>query len=158
MIYIITGNICSGKTNYTHKLGEKSGGIIFSIGDWINTLFAVDKSDDIAIEWEFDRATRIEKIIWNLCVQLDMQSQDVILDLGFETYLQREKFRQLAVTHELDYKLVYLDFPRETRWQRFLKRNEDLKEDPKSVFDEKSFEIIDSKFESDKSIEMMDEF
>lgn len=43
MIHLIIGNTGSGKTTYANKLKAKTGGVIFSIDKWNNTLFLPDK-------------------------------------------------------------------------------------------------------------------
>ena len=42
MIHLIVGNTGSGKTTYSNKLKQETGGLIFSIDQWNKALFFPD--------------------------------------------------------------------------------------------------------------------
>ncbi len=123
MIHLITGNTGSVKTTYCNKLKAVSSGVIFSIDFWNNTLFLPDKSDKDSLDWFLERIERSEKVIMNLIEQLENSNTDSILDLGFSKQSHREKFRKFALDNRFEFKLHFLDIPKETRWKRIQKRN-----------------------------------
>ncbi len=154
MIHLIIGSTGAGKSTYAKRLAEKDGAIIFSIDEWNNTLYLMDKGENDGIDWMLERIERSENMIWSLCVQLDMQSQEVILDLGFSKFDHREKFRILADDFNIDYKLHFLDFPKDVRLDRVLNRNT-VKGDT-YIFDvnKDMFDFMETRFEMPSKTEL----
>ncbi|PZX53412.1 hypothetical protein LV84_03136 [Algoriphagus ratkowskyi] len=78
MIHLIVGNTGSGKTTYAHQLKSKLAGVIFSIDQWNNTLFLIDKKPSDGLECSLKRLDRAEKLMMTLFVQLEDSGTDSI--------------------------------------------------------------------------------
>lgn len=154
MIHLIVGNTGSGKTTYANKLKNKTGGIVFSIDKWNNTLFLADKKAEDGLEWFLERINRAEELILNLVTQLQNTNVDAILDLGLSKLEHREKFRRFA--SENDFKLTthFLDIPKETRLKRVLQRNTEKGETFEFEVTKDNFDFMETWFEKPSANEM----
>lgn len=147
MIHLIVGNTGSGKTTYSHKLKEVSNAIIFSIDKWNKTLFLPDKKEEDGLDWFLERIERAESMIMDLILQQESVDVDTILDLGLSKYEHREKFRVFAKANAIKTKLHFLDIPKETRWERILKRNNEQGKTYEFKVTKEDFEFMESWFE-----------
>ncbi len=147
MIHLITGNTGSGKTTYCNKLKAVSGGVLFSIDFWNNTLFLPDKNDKDGLDWFLERIERSEKVIMNLIEQLENANTDSILDLGFSKQSHREKFRKFASKNGFPIKLHYLDITKEIRWERIQKRNSEKGNTFEFEVSKEDFDFMETWFE-----------
>lgn len=154
MLHLITGNTGSGKTTYCNKLKTASGGVIFSIDFWNNTLFLPDKNPEDGLKWFLERIKRSESVIQNLIKQLGSSNTDSILDLGFSKKEHREKFRKFAINNGFDFKLHFLDIPKETRWERIQKRNSEKGETFEFEVSKEDFDFMEGWFETPTTSEM----
>lgn len=154
MIHLIVGNTGSGKTTYSNQLKKTTGGIIFSIDKWNNTLFLPDKKSTDGLEWFLERIDRVETIITSLIGQLESEKTDAILDLGLSKYEHREKFRKFASDHGFELKIHFLDVPKETRLERVLHRNLDKGETYEFEVSRENFDFMESWFEAPTDTEL----
>ncbi|WAC02190.1 ATP-binding protein [Lacinutrix neustonica] len=123
MIHIIVGNTGSGKTTYSHRLREQTGGCIFSIDKWNKVLFLKDKTKNDGLEWMLERINRSETLMQHYILQLEHNGVDSILDLGFSKRTHRQKFVSFATLNKIEYKIHYLDISKELRKARVIQRN-----------------------------------
>jgi len=151
---LIVGNTGSGKTTYSNQLKKTTGGIIFSIDKWNNTLFLPDKKSTDGLEWFLERIDRVETIITSLIGQLESEKTDAILDLGLSKYEHREKFRKFASDHGFELKIHFLDVPKETRLERVLHRNLDKGETYEFEVSRENFDFMESWFETPTDTEL----
>jgi len=154
MIHLIVGNTGSGKTTYAGKLKKESGGIIFSIDQWNNTLFLPDKNPNDGLQWFLERIERVESMIIALILQLETEQTDAILDLGLSKFSHREKFRAFAREHDFDIKIHYIKVPSEIRWQRVMERNTARGDTFEFEVTRENFDFMESWFEEPTSTEM----
>lgn len=147
MIHLIVGNTGSGKTTYSTELKRKTNGIIFSIDKWNKTLFLADKEPDDGLEWFLERIDRAEEMIMDLVQQLESSNIDSILDLGLSKYEHREKFRKFAKQNEYQFKIHFLDIPKETRLERVMKRNNEKGATYEFEVTKENFDFMESWFE-----------
>lgn len=154
MIHLIVGNTGSGKTTYANKLKSKTGGIVFSIDKWNNTLFLADKKPDDGLEWFLERINRAEEVILNLVTQLQNTNVDAILDLGLSKLEHREKFRKFASENEFELTTHFLDISKETRLKRVLKRNTEKGEVFEFEVTKENFDFMETWFEKPNANEM----
>ena len=47
LIHLICGSTGAGKTTYAHELAKSIGGVVFSIDEWMVTLFGEDAPADL---------------------------------------------------------------------------------------------------------------
>lgn len=147
MIHLIVGNTGSGKTTYSAGLKNKTRGIIFSIDTWNNTLFLPDKKPTDGLEWFLERIDRAEKLMMDLVQQLENSKTDSILDLGLSKFSHREKFRKFAAVNGYELQTHFLDIPKETRWERVLKRNNEKGATFEFEVSRKDFDFMENWFE-----------
>ena len=109
MIVLVVGSTGAGKTTYARKLAPDLPGVVYSIDNWMKSLFGADMPEDPQPEWFYEnqqwyvqRIARCEKMITDLATQRAKVGQQSILDLGFST----EEHRKLFIDHFKD-----LDIP-----------------------------------------------
>ncbi|AEH02682.1 AAA family ATPase [Lacinutrix sp. 5H-3-7-4] len=154
MIHLIVGNTGAGKTTYAHKLKEENKGIIFSIDKWNNILFMPDKTKEDKLDWMLERISRSETLMMLYILQLEDNSVDSILDLGFSKFKHREKFRNFAAKHNIKYQLHFLDSSKQIRENRILKRNADKGITYEFNVKQEDFEFMETWFEPPNSSEL----
>ena|SRR5690554_3838454 len=155
MIHLIVGNTGSGKTTYSNKLKSETNGIIFSIDKWNSTLFLADKTPSDGLEWFLERIDRAEKLMLDLVNQLEASKVDSILDLGLSKFEHREKFRRFADSNGYELKAHYLDIPKDIRWNRVLKRNEDKGDTFEFEVSKEDFDFMEGWFEKPTKTELI---
>jgi predicted kinase len=146
-VIIVCGSTGAGKTTYARKLARDRGGIRFSIDEWMQALFAPDRTE-VELEWMMERVERCERQIWSICTQLIALDTAVVLDLGFTTRAHREKFRVLAGEAGARAAVHYVDVDADERRRRVHARNDE--KDPAAyampVTDE-TFDFMEQRFE-----------
>lgn len=85
----MVGLPCSGKTTRARQLEKELPAVRFTPDDWHVRLFG----DDLEHPEHDLRHEVIEGLLWNLAKNLLSQSVSVILDFGFWSREEREKFR-----------------------------------------------------------------
>lgn len=155
MIHLFVGNTGSGKTTYSKELKGKTNGIVFSIDQWNNLLFLEDKKPTDGLEWFLERIERAEKMIMELVGQLESSKIDSIRDLGLSKFEHREKFREFAYLNGYDFKIHFLDIPKETRLNRITKRNTDKGETFEFEVSKENFDFMEIWFEKPNKKEMI---
>jgi hypothetical protein len=103
-------------------------------------LFAADTPDPLTFEWAIERVGRCEAQIWQTGLAALAAGRDIVLDLGFTTREQRDRFRALAAEAGHGATLHRVTAAREQRLDRVRARNHDRGE----VF---AFEVTDGMFE-----------
>lgn len=138
-VIIVTGPIGAGKTTYSLSLSKEINAVRFSIDPWMQNLFSKDMTS-LDYSWMIERVNRCYIQIWQVSEQILKLGGDVVLDLGFTTKDQRERFAALAKKLEVTAEVHYLNAERDVRKKRVEKRN--IEKDP-SVY---SFEVTDFMF------------
>ena len=154
MIHLIVGNTGSGKTTYSNKLKQETGGLIFSIDQWNKALFFPDKKEGDGLEWFLERIERAEGLMIDLIKQLEASGSDSILDLGLSKATHREKFRAFASSNGFDLRTHFLDISRETRLKRIWLRNKEQGATFEFEVTDENFEFMENWFERPGEDEM----
>ncbi len=123
LIHLICGPIGAGKTTYARKLAAASSGVVFSIDEWMVSLFGEDAPKSMEPSWIFPRVDRCEKRVWAMALQLGALHVPSILDLGFQRSEHRQRFVALAKKAQLSPKMHVLDVDAIERWKRVEDRN-----------------------------------
>ena len=145
--FLISGSTGAGKTTYSRKLAKEQGALVFSIDEWMRTLFWMDAPKSEDLNWALERVRRCEDQIWLIARQLLERGQPVVLDLGFSKKEQRERFRSFVVSSGHRPELHFLDVPADTRRDRVKERNLMRDGTFEFVVDDKTFEWMESYFE-----------
>ena len=154
-IYLVSGQIGSGKTTFSKNLEEKTGAVRFSPDEWIIKLHP----QEIRRE-EFDHIFfTCCDIAWKLAKKLAGKGIDIILDFGFWNKELRDGYIKKIVDHGWEYKLYYVYCQEEVIKERLRKRNKNLPEDCFSISeddfaffapgfqppsDEEKFDLVDN--------------
>lgn len=139
-IHIVFGRQGAGKSTYSKKLSEKVNGVHFSIDEWMWKLYGKDLPKSVNFVWIMDRVDRCEKQIWETTKQVATRGVEVVLDLGFTKYENRELFSSLAKEQNIPIMMHYLKAPLALRKKRVLQRN-------KEKGDTFSFEVTPGMFD-----------
>ena len=121
--HIICGSTGAGKTTYSLTLKEETGGILFTLDDWMQNLFFMDAPEPLTFEWAIERVERCEKQMLKLAQQIFTAGNDIIMDLGFFKKEQRQKIINECIQMGANIKFHYLPADADTRWRRVEKRN-----------------------------------
>ncbi|MEM9605165.1 MAG: ATP-binding protein [Pseudomonadota bacterium] len=136
---LITGPTGAGKTTHALAVAGERGAIRFSIDPWMQTLYAKDMTA-LDFDWMMERVERCYVQIWSVCEQILAVDGHVVLDLGFTTRRQRQRFVDLADAAGVTAELHYVTAPTDTRKQRVRQRN--AEKDPRLY----AFDVTDDMF------------
>ncbi len=146
-VILVVGCTGAGKTTYARQLADETGGIRFSIDDWMVPLFAKDSPQPIQFAWMMERVNRCETKIFDVVQQVTSRGVPVVLDLGFTKKEHRDKFRALCADAELSAVVHFVDVDRETRWRRVSQRNQDKGETFALQVDRGMFDFMEGMWE-----------
>jgi predicted kinase len=154
-VHVVTGGTGAGKTTYALKLAAETGGIRFSIDEWMTTLFWMDSADPISYDWAMERIGRAESQIWNMAQQVLAQGSSVILDLGFTKAAHRQKFYDLAREAGAELQLHWIDIPAAERWRRVENRNAEKGETFAMDVTRDMFNFMEGQWENPSKAELL---
>lgn len=138
--YIICGPTGAGKTTHARQLAKQENAVRFSIDEWMASLFQPDAPKEMTFEWALDRVLRCEEQIRQTAAAVLCSGTDVVLDLGFTTREQRDRFRAWAESLGAPVMLHHVTADAAKRRQRVVRRNEDNSE----IF---AFKVTDGMFD-----------
>ncbi len=155
LIHLICGSTSAGKTTYARELARNIGGVVFSIDEWMVSLFGEDAPANLDPTWIFPSVRRCEAQMWAMASQLGKLDVPSILDLGFQRHEHRQRFAGLARQGELTAKLHVLDVDASERWKRVNTRNKNQGETFHMEITRGMFDYIEMTWErpSDDEIE-----
>lgn len=146
-LILIVGCTGAGKTTYARRLADETGGIRFSIDEWMMALFWTDSPQPIEFAWTMERVRRCEAQIFAMAQQLAARGIPAILDLGFTQRDHRDRFRQMAREAGLSAALHFVDVPVEERWRRVVRRNAERGETYAMTVDRGMFDFMEGMWE-----------
>lgn len=121
-LHLMIGLPCSGKTTLAIQLERKHSALRLTPDEWHVRLYGQDAAED-----EHDaRHELIEAIQWEVAARALALGVDVILDFGCWVRVQREEFRLRAEQLGTDFKMHYLDTPKQVLLSRLVARNANL--------------------------------
>jgi predicted kinase len=94
----------------------------------MDRLSAVAAPNPLTFEWAIERVGRCEAQIWQTALATLATGQDIVLDLGFTTREQRDRFRAQAAGAGHGVSLHHVTAGREVRLGRVHTRNHDRSE------------------------------
>ena len=119
-LHLICGLPGAGKTTLAKQLEKACQTVRFSPDEWLHRL-GLDFYDEAA-------RARVEHLQWEVAQQLLSCGNDVILENGFWSKLERNQYRAVAEKVGAATKIHYLDVPMAELKSRISKRN--LNSDP----------------------------
>jgi len=123
LVHLVCGSTGAGKTTYARALTERIGGVLFSIDEWMSTLFWMDTPQPIDAKWSIERVDRCLDQIWAVARQIGSRVVPCVLDVGLGQASTRQRFYRLASDAGLSVQLHVLDVPPAERWRRVESRN-----------------------------------
>lgn len=122
-IHMLCGPTGSGKTTFGRSLARERRAALFVIDEWMGTLFMPDAPRPITLDWAIPRVARCETQIWATVLHLASIGVESVVELGFFTRDQRDRFRATAAEAELKVRTYSLGAPRAVRLERVRRRN-----------------------------------
>lgn len=156
-IHLICGSTGAGKTTYARDLATKNGGVVFSIDEWMVSLFGEDAPESLDPAWIFPRVHRCEAQMWAMALQLGKLGIPSILDFGFQRYDHRQRYAGLAEHAQFTTKLHVLNVDASERWKRIEARNRDQGDSFHMEITRGMFDYIETTWEqpSDDEVTLM---
>lgn len=120
-VIMISGLPGAGKTTLAKKLETERQAIRLCPDEWIPPLLKDPEDMDEAKRIR----TPLEKLLLDLALKLTDLGTDVILENGFWTISDRNKYKEVLKKAGLKIELYFLDAPIETLWERINKQNQE---------------------------------
>lgn len=146
-LILVVGSTGAGKTTYARQLAGDIGAARFSIDEWMTTLFWPDSPQPIEFDWTIERVRRCEEMIFAKAIALAGLGIRSILDLGFTTRENRDRFREMGAEQGLLAAVHFVDVPAEERWRRVEKRNSERGETYAMQVDRDMFDFMENMWE-----------
>lgn len=147
-VHLICGPTGAGKTTFARQLAAERRAVRFSIDEWMANLFAADVPDPLTFDWAIERVGRCEAQIWRTGLETLSAGRDIVLDLGFTTREQRDRFRTLAGEEGHGVRLHHVTAGRAERLARVRARNDSRSEVFAFAVTDGMFDFMENRFEA----------
>lgn len=139
---LMHGYIGVGKTTFAKQLAQTSGAVLFVFDDWMVHFYGRNSSIVQFKEYEVN----VRSMIWAMAHDFLSRGHDVILDYGFWSREERDRYRKLANKLGVDCELYQINCPDDIAKARALARTID--QSAKNIFiDENAYEGLKVRFE-----------
>ena len=142
-VHLICGSTGAGKTTFAEQLASDRGAVRFSIDDWMVGLFGADAPAALSPCWIAPRVARCEERIWEVVRPLAVLGVSSVLDLGFQTVSQRDRWASLASSAGILVEVHVLDVGADERWRRVDARNQSRGETYKLTVTRSMFDYVE---------------
>ncbi len=122
-IHILVGPTGAGKTTHAHRLAEGRRAIVFSIDEWMRTLFSADLKPADGFAAVAQRTARARTQMTLVARQTLAAGCDAIFDTGLLTRADRAAAADMARSLGAPFTFHVIDAPAEARWARIDRRN-----------------------------------
>jgi Predicted kinase len=149
-IILCCGKICSGKSTFADYLESNCDYFSFSADKWMLHLYGqIENRDEFEIKLE-----KCKSLILELSTSLLKKGKNVVLDYGFWTKVERQKYKCYFDSIKIKSTIVYFPISSNEQIAHMIKRNEH-KSLSQYTFSIKDINELDSKFEEpDESIDI----
>lgn len=155
IIHLICGSTAAGKSTYARTLKNDTEAMLFSIDDWMTSLFGPDLENPMDWEWISERASRCENRIISTACALAKTGASSILEIGLQ---QKSKRAEVAATIResgCTLQTHYLDVDAVERWRRVEQRNLDKGETFSLEVTRDMFDFFEAMWESPSEDELI---
>jgi predicted kinase len=118
----MVGLPCSGKTTLARQLEREYAALRLTLDEWHIRLYGQDAAE----EEHGARHELIEAIQWDVATRALVLGVDVILDFGCWVRVQRDEYRLRAEQLGAEFRIHYLDTPKQVLLSRLAARNANL--------------------------------
>jgi predicted kinase len=95
-VHILFGPQGAGKTTFARKkIAATHGATVFSVDDWMASLYLPGMPQPIDLHWILARVDRCRERIWNTSLDIVRHGGSVVLALGMQTASDRRAARSL---------------------------------------------------------------
>lgn len=146
-IHLLLGPVGAGKSTFARQLCANRRAVRLTLDEWMAQLYSADRPEAGVMEWYVERTGRCIEQIWKLTQSLVAAQTEVVLEIGLIQRPARERlYRRVdAAGYEMD--IYVLDAPRDERWERVQKRNQQQGETFSMVVPEHIFELASDMWE-----------
>lgn len=121
-LFLICGLPGAGKTTLAKQIEQSQTALRLCPDEWIASLLQDDRSQE-----KLDRLRApVEAIQWEMAKRALFLGVDVILEFGFWSRAERDRFRAGAAEVGANVVLHYLDVSHDELWARLQQRNANL--------------------------------
>lgn len=125
-LHLISGLPCAGKTTYATRLRSETDGALFTLDEWLITLFGRYSIAAVGSDEHVRRVLACRDLIWRVASELLRRGVDVILDDGFFLRDHRARFAALAAASGALAAIHFVDTPLDVVRARLERRNLNL--------------------------------
>jgi len=125
-LHFLVGSTGAGKTTYAVRFCQEAGAVRFSVDEWMSALFWMDSPQPLEPAWSMERVGRCSDQIWATALKVARLGAPCVLELGFGSRERRETYAARAEAAGLSVRFHLLEAPREERWARVQRRNQEI--------------------------------
>lgn len=154
-VHLICGLPGAGKTTYAEKLRQDLRGVRFSIDDWNDRLFFMDRAPTSDFNWFYERVQRCCTQMRDTAEQVIAAGCPAIFDCGLTNRQERTIFYDWADEQGFSASLHFLDVDSHIRWQRVQSRNQEKGKTYRLDVTRDMFDFMDSIWEAPQDEECL---
>jgi len=144
----------AGKTTYAEQLRVDLRGVRFSIDDWNDRLFFMDRQPTSDFHWFYERVQRCCAQMRDTAEQIIDAGGRAIFDCGLTNRAERQIFYDWAADQGYSVSLHFLDVDPATRWGRVQQRNAEQGETYRLKVTRDMFDFMHTIWEAPDGAEM----
>ncbi|MBN8758128.1 MULTISPECIES: AAA family ATPase [Variovorax] len=152
-VHLIEGPVGAGKSTYSARLAQETGGVHIALDEWFAALFSPDRPAGDFIPWYIERKDRLLELIWRHARRVMASGTDAILELGLIQRQGRTAFCRRVQDEGFALTMHVLDAPLDVRRERVRRRNVEQGPTFSMVVPDPVFELASSLWEAPDEIE-----
>jgi predicted kinase len=146
-VHLIVGPVGAGKSTFAIQLCRDHRAVRLTLDEWMAVLFSPDRPDVGVMEWYVERTRRCIDQIWRVTTNIIEAGTDVVLEIGLILRRDRERLYQRLDATSYELTIHVLDAPRDERWERVQRRNQERGETFSMVVPPHIFELASDMWE-----------
>lgn len=122
-LHIVFGPQGAGKTSVSKHLSSSCNATVFSIDEWMSTLYLPDMPQPLDLGWIMSRVGRCQQRIWQTAHDIVRHGGSAVLDVGMQTYKDRMALGSLIEKEQHQATWYFVTAPAAMRRERVMRRN-----------------------------------
>ena len=127
-VHLVCGATGAGKSTYAQALASRTGGVRFSIDEWMERLHNPDQPAELSFDWFYERVQRNCAQMRSVAERLAQIGVPSVFDCGLTNATERAIFADWAADRGFSTQLHFIDVAPDIRWERVQKRNSERAE------------------------------